>query len=340
MAINVISPYGLVTGGTDALHQLCFYLKSVGYDSHIVYVDISSKEKQIPRQFLQYISGFKLIDDIKDEPTEIVIVPETLSFVLDRFTKVRKYIWWLSVDNNLNQNRKDKIQVALAKVFSKKFWKKVFNGYYSVKKLQNFNKNKPYNFENEDKGIVHLCASYYAYYFVKAKSNNTIKLLLDPISDYFLNRGFYFSPKNRKNIVLYNPKKNLKFSQKIISAAPDITFLPLENFNQEQLVSLYRSSKLYMDFGNFPGSDRIPREAGFNGMLLITGKNGASGIHEDVPIPDDCKFDSIDLNVSEIVKKIKYMLDNFENEYDRFEEYRETIIHLKQNYIAALKTLF
>lgn len=50
-------------------------------------------------------------------------------------------------------------------------------------------------------------------------------------------------------------------------------------------------SKVYIDFGNHPGKDRIPREAAISGCIVITGKRGAAAFAEDVCIPETYKFD-------------------------------------------------
>lgn len=338
--IYIVSPYGLVTGGTDALHQLCFYISKLGFDANIVYCDVNSKNKDIPIAFRQYINSYLLTNEVIDDENNILIVPETICFYLNCFKNIKKFIWWLSVDNNLYQSKNDKSKFVLNKLFSKRFWKRLFSGYYSLSKIKYFNNNKPYDFEQENPSIHHICASYYAYYFVKERSKNKVDLLLDPISDYFLKKGPCFKSSGRQNVVLYNPKKNFQFSKKIIDRAKDIKFLALENFNYEQLVNLYRNSKIYMDFGNFPGSDRIPREACYNGMLIITGKNGASGIYEDVPIPDDYKFDSKDENIDLIIQKIRDCMANYDSEYPLFDHYRLVVSSLKDNYCKSIVELF
>ena len=49
-------------------------------------------------------------------------------------------------------------------------------------------------------------------------------------------------------------------------------------------------SKVYIDFGNHLGKDRIPREVA-SGCCIITGKTGADKYKEDVYIGEKFKFD-------------------------------------------------
>ena len=338
--IYVIAPYGVVTGGTDATHQLCFYLNKCGFNAKLIYCDKKTISDDIPQAFKRYISEYGLLDSIDDQPFNSIIVPETYSFLLKKYTNMKKCIWWLSVDNNLNQRKKDKLKIIFRKIMNKNFWKKLFSGFYNFKKISDFRENKPYNFKEEDSKIIHLCASYYAFNYVKSLSKNRVELLLDPVSDFFLTNKPYFVPSGRNNTVLYNPKKNYEFTKKIMEAAPEINYLPLQGYSYDQLLDLYRSNKLYIDFGNFPGSDRIPREAAFNGMLILTGKNGASGVYDDLPISDEFKIDSNDKNIDLIVKRINFILQNYENLYHKFDFYRKTLVDLEPKFIESIKSVF
>ena len=71
------------------------------------------------------------------------------------------------------------------------------------------------------------------------------------------------------------------------------------------------------------------QEAVLFGCAIITGKRGASGFHGDVPIPDEYKFGDPVSQIDEIVAKIRYVLDNYENVYSDFDEYRETVLNLE-----------
>lgn len=44
--------------------------------------------------------------------------------------------------------------------------------------------------------------------------------------------------EHKKRQVIYNPSKNYKFTSKIISANPDITFIPLKNLDVDGLIDV------------------------------------------------------------------------------------------------------
>lgn len=334
--IYVLCPYGLVTGGPDALHQLVYYLRGIGCDAEIVYSDIRSHKYEIPTPYKCYVEDYSLVKDIKDTADSAIIVPETLTFFLDNYKNLKKYVWWLSVNNNTENSGFSK---KVKKIFKKISIKTLFKQPYKLRTLNHYIKNKKYEFK--DNTVVHLCASYYAYDYVEStlKVNSDIRqeYCIEPISKYFLeNRG----SGERADIVIYNPKKNFEFTSKIIAAAPDINFVPLRGFTQEGLVDIYSRSKVYIDFGWFPGAERIPKEAVLNGCLIITGKNGASAFHGDVAIPDEYKIESKDENIDSIVEMIRLCLKEYKERIPDFEEYRNTVLNLENGFIQSLRREF
>ena len=140
---------------------------------------------------------------------------------------------------------------------------------------------------------------------------------------------------------MYNPVRNYNhILDKISSVAPELKFEPLRGLTQQQLVEKYKTSKLYVDFGAFPGAERIPKEAVLFGCAIITGKHGASGFHGDVPIPEEYKFGNPEKQIKEIAEKIRFVLINYERIYSDFDEYRNTVLDLEENFIKSLKEIF
>jgi len=337
--VYVFCPYGTETGGPEALHQLVYYINKISHIAKIVYIDIAKKNKQIPSAYKVYVSDYLLLEDIVDNEDNIIICPETTISFLNKFEKCKKYIWWLSVDNNTNNKKKKKIQRVITKIFDINTYKKIFTGKYSIKKINTFIKNKNYVFDNEDKSITHLCASYYAYDYVSKKTKNKCLLLIEPISLFYLQQGKYLESSIRKDVVLYNPAKNYKFTKKIVKKNKSIKFLPLKGYSQKELLELYRTSKLYIDFGTFPGAERIPKEAVYNGCVVITGKNGASKFYEDVPLPESNKIESKIKNIPLISKKIIDVLRDYPNEIKKCSEYVKTVDNLESNFIKQIQTI-
>lgn len=334
--IYVISPYGLVTGGPDALHQIVYYLRGIGCVADLVYSDIVSRKYKIPEPYQCYINDYSLVKDIEDNADNAIIVPETLCFYLNKFKNIKKYIWWLSVDNN---SKNSGFFTKLKKICKKLNPLMFLRHPYKIRTFINYTKNKKYSFSDET--VTHLCASYYAYDYVR---NNLLnkeefkqKFCIEPLSKYFLEHSCNEEKSGEKeDIVIYNPKKNFKFTKKIIKSASDINFIALKGFSQKALVNIYSRAKVYIDFGWFPGAERIPKEAVLNGCIVITGRNGASSFHGDVPIPEEYKIDSKKENIDKIIRLIKNSLKEYDEKVSYFEEYKNTVLNLEENFIRAL----
>ena len=167
-----------------------------------------------------------------------------------------------------------------------------------------------------------------------------------------LNQTFFDNAKrskdyDREDIVLYNPKKGMEFTQKIISKAKQTgiqaKYIPLVNMTPDQIVELMLRAKVYIDFGNFPGPERIPREAVLLGCNIITSRNGSANNDIDVPIPDTLKYKDIEKNIPMILECIQDMLLHYDKYYMYYENYRikvlEQKILLTENSKALLKKL-
>lgn len=169
------------------------------------------------------------------------------------------------------------------------------------------------------KNTIFLSQSYYAFQFLQDNCIESI-YITDYLNEDYMNADLN---KERKRQVLYNPVKGLDVTNKIMELLPDEKFIPIENMTRNEIKNLMEESMLYIDFGNHPGKDRIPREAAMCGCCIITNRQGSAFYYEDVPILEKYKFENNQL--SEIVNKIKYVLDNYNECKDNFEWYRNVI---------------
>ena len=340
--IYVFCPNDIVTGGPDALHQMVYYLNDVGCDANIVYYAFSKKHKFfIPEAYKIYVSTFITEREYIDAPGNIVVLPEHAVGKLKFLKKAKVLIWWLSVDNNVNRSSflwKLYFFVTLpARVVKNWYYYKKRFGEAIVKTLQ----MKKYDFNAEPQNVEHLCASHYAYDFVSQKTKRKTTLCIEPISKIFLEKykecKGEFGFLDRKDIVLYNPRKCGAFVEKLMKCAPDLNFVPLKGMTQEQLIKNYMFSKLYIDFGPFPGAERIPKEAVLFGCCVITGRNGASDYYGDVPIPDEYKFADYQNQIDQIIEKMRDIFKNYQTKRTDFEAYRNTVLALEQKFMNSLK---
>lgn len=339
--IYVFAPYKHATGGVELSHQLVDYLRNKGESAFIVYVKKNSLmivdgDTDVTAEYFRY--NVKVESQIEDSGDNIMVLPEIYFDFILKFRNIRIGCWWMSVDNRYDyvsfwpyfMHRKSLL--LKFKVLIKHFFFGEFNLY------KNTNKDLVTNGSR----IIHFYQSHYAYQHLLNLGIKNVR----PLSDYInveLSSSISNKEQNRDDVILYNPSKGYRFVKKIIDAMPGNNFVALRGFTRQQLLSLMQKSKLYIDFGEFPGKDRLPREAVINGCCVITGRCGASKYFEDVPICDDYKF-SVGFfeyrSVKKIVKKIRYVLEHYEECTLDFNNYRDQVLHEQADFYKEIEDIF
>jgi hypothetical protein len=200
-----------------------------------------------------------------------------------------------------------------------------------------------FNFKEEESSkVFHVYQSEYARLFLE---KNGVKKNLAYLSDYlnatFLNQNpADFSEEIREKLIVYNPAKGLKFTQKLIHSRPDLNWVPIQKMNPTQVQQLLRKSRVYIDFGHHPGKDRLPREAAVSGCCVITGKEGAAANPIDCAFPDTFKFDQIKTPLAEILDQIEYCLNNYTTAIQDFSDYRKQLAEDEKIFEESIKSIF
>ena len=101
-----------------------------------------------------------------------------------------------------------------------------------------------------------------------------------------------------------------------------------------------QSAKVYIDFGDHPGKDRLPREAAINGCCIITDKEGSAFYQEDVPIPEEYKLERNDTSINSILNRINDCLENYSERINDFSNYRNFILSEKDRFNDDVKRIF
>lgn len=216
-------------------------------------------------------------------------------------------------------------------------WTDRIHEYNNVKKAiwwlsvdNNHNRFTEWNNEN----ITHLYQSYYAFSHI---INNGGSYYL-PVFDY-INHKYTSHPTSittKQDIVCYNPVKGKEITSEIIRLNPDISFVPLIDMTEDQIIETLSLSKVYIDFGNHPGRDRIPREAALLNNCVITNFRGSAMFYNDIPISNKYKTESYE----QIGNLIKDCFVNFESNLTDFELYRNSIKNQKQQTINQASQIF
>jgi hypothetical protein len=315
--VYIAAPANLATGGPELLHQLAHKLRLRGISACMYYLP-ANHPGPVHSSYQAY--GVSYAREIEDNKDNLLVVPETMTNLLDGFKEIRKAIWWLSIDNYFveQETRYGKINRYL---------------------LSKFGSQRYVGFNRELRSIdYHFYQSEYAKH---ALLKLGIKSLA-PLSDY-LNRDFLqieTDLSEKENIVAFNPKKGRRFTKKIIKQATDIKFVPIVDMTRAEVVALLQKAKVYIDFGHHPGKDRIPREACVLGCCVITSKKGSAKYHEDVPIKDRYKFRDTRINARAIAERIRDCFVNFEECSKDFSSYRAIINAQEEVFDQEIDKLF
>lgn len=328
--IYILCPANFETGGTELAHQLVDFLISRGQEAFIVYITNNNfQNADVPKGFNKY--NIRVASQPIDDANNIIIFPEINFSFIKRFQNIQFVFWWMSVDNfylrtPLNEvlhytGVQNTLKVAYNRFATKQ---DIFSGI----SLKDMNKLK--------NRFLHVYQSTYAKHTLLKNNVNEILPLSDYINSDFLDGLDLNSPK--QDIILYNPAKGLKFTKKIIKLLPTYKFVPLEKLSRSQLSEYLKISKLYIDFGNHPGKDRLPREAVLNNCCVIVGKKGSAKYFEDVAIPNKYKYDEKDLDL--IIKAIEDVILNFDITINDFHFYKKRILLEKIKFYSEIEEIF
>lgn len=320
--VYVVCPAFNKTGGTELEHQLVHEINRFGGRAFITYY--GEAPQRLNPAFKEYVTSFKEIKDIVDNQHNVMVIPEIKMDLLNNFSDIQKCVWWMSVDNYLKRNSFGNAIKAYGIARAIK--------YAIERKIRLFEPK----LSNE---VIHLYQSEYARSFLESRDIYNMARLSDYVNQEYLSQTEYHST-GRVDSVLYNPKKGISFTKKIMQKATDIVWVPIQNLSTKQVRELLRKGKVYIDFGNHPGKDRFPREAAISGCCVITDKKGSAKFYNDVPIPQEYKFDDTEDNVTDIIKKIRECISDYDRCINDFSDYREYIRNERSIFSDDVRTLF
>ena len=329
----MIAPYNFATGGVELAHQLVDYLRNIGENAFIVYVRDNEiiNDERVTEAYVKY--NILVSTDIDDDPLNILVLPETEFDWIYKYSHIQLGCWWMSVDNRYNS-----CCFRDALVFRKGLINKArfIKGYFIYGSCHF--KNSISMLRKEEHRITHYYQSRYAQYSIYSLGFSKVLPLSDFLNTELLNNQYKSNEK--EDIVLYNPKKGYVFTKQIIDQLPDVKFIPMEGLSRKELNILFGKAKLYIDFGHFPGKDRMPREAVINGCCIMTGKLGASYFYEDVAISEKYKFDIKSRNIPLIMDKIKFILGHYDECCPDFDFYRKRIREEERIFDKEIEDIF
>lgn len=323
---------GAYSGGGEALHQLGCDLIDLGYVVHIV--QINPKKCTPPKKFDRYYQhGLDKVlpNSVIDTQENLLIVPESATDFLFKYKQISKIIWWLSFnfyDGRCFWNSAEKFPRVILN-----------DNRVRIRHIQRVIRNlvEYHHYRYPIESAENLSGSYYTEEQLKNLNIQSTRLF-HSIGIDFLNAGASFDDNShRKNWVLYNPQKKSALMRQLLKRN-SFEYIPIQGYSPSEMISLFRSSKVYVDFGLFPGPERLPKETVFNGVNILVGRRNAA-CTDDVLIPTLYKCD-IDLSISEIESIIGNMLDNYELQLHDFDIFRSEILSMEKKYKRQINKIF
>lgn len=316
--VYIMCPANLHTGGAELLHQLGAQLISRGINACMYYYG-QTEADPVHEYYKPYHVPYS--SQMEDDPKNLLIFTETSLSAYYSVNNIRRVIWWLSVDHYLMN-----IQDYMGQVLEKPLSMPVPH-YYLF---------------GDNTCELHMVQSEYAGQFLRANGVAQARMayLGDYLSEVFLAEAETLQTLEKRDLVLYNPKKGTDFTAKLIAASPDLHWLPIQNLSPRQVSLLLGGSKVYVDFGYHPGKDRIPREAAICGCCVVSGRRGAAANDQDVPIPSEYKFDDTEENIPAITEKIREIIADYSSHFAMFASYRGRICGEQAQFAADVERVF
>ena len=329
--IYVFAPHGFATGGVELCHQLVDYLRNNGQSAYIVY--IRDNQIALDRVVTENYRGYNIevATVIEDSAENILVLPEIFFDWMYRYDHIRLGFWWMSVDNRYYHCH---WKEALKFFYQKRAYKSILSVLYHLR--DRVFRNNFGDMITDEHRITHFYQSHYAQYHLYSKRISKVM----PLSDYINTELVGCETVKKEDIILYNPAKGLSYTKRLIKKMPSYKFIPLKGLTRTELRELFQRAKLYIDFGNFPGKDRLPREAIINSCCIVTGKKGAAGFYEDIAIDERYKFDTDKEPITKIVDCLEYVVEHYDECVEDFRFMKCRIDKEQQKFYEEINAIF
>ena len=303
------------TGGPELQHQLVNQLNKIGRKAFICYFPFE-QDFTPHEEYLKYEAPIcKFIDDSET----FFLVSESATFLIKSIKNADYGIWWLSVDNYYRSK---------GDLFIRDFFYKYLSLFKSRVPISQLN------------SPIHFTQSAYAKYFLEQHNINSY-MLSDYLSQEHTVKFKSNVNNNKDDIIVFNPKKGKKITSKLIKLCTGFNFVPIQGMSSSEVSDLLNKAKIYIDFGNHPGKDRLPREAAISGCCVITNKNGSAKNRFDIPISSIYKLDDTSRSFFKEFESLALeILEDFVFHSSNFDEYRLKIFNEQKVFKDQVINLF
>lgn len=328
------------TGGTKTLHQMANLICDNGHDVKLVYYKKAELFKD--GNCLYDWCKCHIAQDIEDREDNIIIAPESMTYVLVPYKNIKKAIFWLSLNFYFWTIPHNKVIEKMRLYSYPRFVYPL--AYFHLRK--DFIREKIVD-TSDFKHFYHIYNCEYARRYLREQGvpDSSMHYLCGPIENSFSSQPKELLLEKKKNIISYNVNRDkvvIKQLNEVLAAIklkrPDIELIPIENMSREEVENTLISSKLFLDLGSFPGPERIPREAVLAYANLLIADNGAAANDIDYPIPGKYKMSHLTNN--EIASSAIAMVEQFYMNLHDFDIFRAKVNQQREDFERDIKEIF
>lgn len=273
MKFVILAPLNVRTGGPEACFQLSDMMIRSGFDTqmwlikHPAYIPVFRallKQGAVLAQMTLKVEEsqntvgeyshyqVKAFDGQLFQEETVIIIPETYLWMLPLLSGLRVLVWWLSVDNAFEALSRINCNLLRAPL------------------------------------VRHAVQSAYASDFVRA-----LGLKASPLSDYTVvdkREAPGLAARPVRAAINTGAKVNAQdleqVMQRLRQQCPEVDIVPIASLGRQQVYAAFSTSRLYIDLGNFPGKDRMAREALLLGANILIHRAGAGAHADDFAVPE------------------------------------------------------
>lgn len=339
MKIYVACAYSK-TGGTKTLHQMANKIQDIGHEVYIVYY--SNYEIFKSHEVLYDWCLCQSTDNIEDISENIIIAPESMTYALVPYSRLRKTIFWLSLDFYFWTIPHDKV-IEKMRLYS---YPRFLYPLAYLHLRDTFVKKEIISVSEFPK-LYHLYNCEYVRRFLcnHGVSDSNMHYLCGPIEDTFSNKPKETLIDNKRDIISYNTNRDkviMKQLNEVLTQIrvrrTDIKLIPIEKMSRKEVENTLIASKLFLDLGSFPGPERIPREAVLAYANLLVMDNGAAANEVDYPISKSYKLNH--LSNKEIAIRAIDMVEKYQSHIDDFNDFRHKVIKQRTDFEKDIGEIF
>jgi hypothetical protein len=318
-----------LNGGCEALHQLGFQIARHGGTAHMAYYGPFSRleldgdiirchvaASPIPGYFARYQP--LALHEARLGRDTLVVFPEVLTELASvPDPRYQRALWWLSVDNAILQNSS-----LLEATYRRRFF--------------------------ADAGLIHFHQSDYARAFLQANAALRYHALSDYTDPDFTQRSLIAADNppisGRANTICFFPNKGAELASRFIEGRAamrqPVDFLPIRDMTKARVRDALFDARIYIDFGNHPGKDRVPREAAIAGTVVLLHAVGAARCFPDHPLPAEYFFTEDDVATGRLHQKVDAILEEPGVHVAQQRFYRETVTHEEERFDLEVRSFF